>query len=378
LRFPSLYVLSPILLGALIGCAGPSTPLGSIWAFRPGQVSQIAESQEEAPSPTIGAPGVRILFKPARQVLHGPKPFIVHIEDARGIPAKPRVQVRYDGIDVTTSFLRQASWLPGRTSTQAELRIPVIRLSPQFDHHIEIRYFNKAGRPSISRYAPPVCRIFDSRKVRHTDDFNPEPSLLATIDQLSQSARVNPALVTGLIAQESSFNPRSVSWAKAIGLTQVTPIAENELVDKNERFSRWPSYRGLKSMPASLVKLWVLSGKINETNDWRLDKSLSVEGGVAYLRLLEDRWVASELASHFNDTERTKLALASYNSGYARVQSAVKAYGKNWLNAPGLTEARRYVNRIFSYCDFFSQEDSELLSDGHGRGGLENEHENKT
>jgi soluble lytic murein transglycosylase-like protein len=62
------------------------------------------------------------------------------------------------------------------------------------------------------------------------------------------------------------------------------------------------------------------------------------------------------MKARFDEAERTKLLLASYNSGYARVLTALRTYGKNWITSPELHEARRYVNRISSYCDYFSQD----------------------
>jgi hypothetical protein len=361
-----------------VGCAGPATPLGSIWATQVSEVRRDA-TPDEPETPTEGPPGVKIEFRPARQILHGPKPFIIHIEDLAGIDREPRLEIRYDGIDVTPSFMRQSEFLPSTSHTHLDLKIPVVRLSPAFDHRIEVSYFNSSGQVAVANYQAPVCRVFDYRSVKHTDDFDPDPSLLESIDKLATEAQINPALITGLIAQESSFNSHTVSWAKAIGLTQVTPIAENELVDLSSeyhaQFQNWPRYKGLDQLPASLVKMFVLTGKINENNDWRLDKKLSVQGGLAYLRLLEKHWGTAELKGRYDEVERTKLILASYNSGSARVQVALRNYGKNWLNAPELREARRYVERIFSYCDFFSQEIPRELEDQLTNNGSDYENE---
>jgi hypothetical protein len=376
--FTSPLLLLPALVAGLTlsGCAGPATPLGSVWASRPDEAARLIAS-DEPQSPTVGAEGVKIEFHPARQVLHGPKPFIVHIEDPNGIGAEPRIQVRYDGVDVTTSFLRQATFYRSRSSNEIDLKIPVVRLSPEEDHRIEVRYYNAIGQVSSSQYRPPVCRVFDLRTVRHTDEFDPAPDLLATIEKLAEEAQVNPALVAGLIAQESGFNPRTVSWAKAMGLTQVTPIAESELVSTDEYYERWPRYEGVDHLPASLIKMLVLTGRINERNDWRLDRKLSVQGGLAYLHLLEEKWSTPDMKARFDETERTKLLLASYNSGYTRVLTALRTYGKNWITSPELHEARRYVNRISSYCDYFSQDpkdiNDQLTKMGIGDNGYENQ-----
>lgn len=333
-------------------------------------------SVPDAPSETTGVPGVKIDFKPTRQVLHGPKPLVVRIEDPSGIPENPRFQVRYDGIDVTTTFMEQARKLSMSGEREMFIRIPVVRLSPHVDHRIEVRYFNAKGKPSSAFYKPPVCRAFDFKQVRHTDAFNPDNSLLSIIESLSEKAEINPALMTALIAQESSFNPRTVSWAKAMGLTQMTPIAEDEVADQIPDYDKWPRYKSIGRLPASVIKMMVLSGRINEKNDWTLDKELSIRGGLAYLAFLEKLWSSPSMVARFDDIERTKLVLASYNSGRVRVLSALHHYGKNWLKAPELREARLYVNRIFSFCDFFSQDQMQDPTDKMTQ--LEVEDEGKT
>jgi soluble lytic murein transglycosylase-like protein len=167
-----------------------------------------------------------------------------------------------------------------------------------------------------------------------------------------------------LIAQESSFNPRTVSWAKAMGLTQVTPIAEDEVSSQIPDYDSWPKYKGgTGRLPASVIKMMVLSGRINDKNDWKLDRELSIRGGLAYLSFLQKLWSTPAMMARFDDIERTKLVLASYNSGRVRVLSAVHRYGKAWLRAPQLREARLYVNRIFSFCDSFSQEQKQDPTD---------------
>jgi hypothetical protein len=349
--------LSLAVTGAVFtGCAGPSTPLGAVWAFHPSQVNRSLASVPDAPTQTEGVAGVHIDFNPTRQVLHGPKPLVVRIEDLNGIPEDPKLQVRYDGLDVTTTFLSQAKKLSKSGERELFIRIPVVRLSPHTDHKIEVRYYNASGRPSWAFYKAPVCRAFDYKQVKHTDSFTPTDSLLSIIDRLSQEAEMNPALTTALIAQESSFNPRTVSWAKAMGLTQMTPIAEDEISDQFDDYQKWPHYKGVETIPASVLKMMVMSGRINARNDWRLDQELSVKGGLAYLKMLQDRWSSPAMKARFDEEERTRLILASYNSGSARVMSALGRYGKNWIKAPELHEARLYVNRIFSFCDFFSQD----------------------
>ena len=252
--------------------------------------------------------------------------------------------------------MEQARKLSMSGEREMFIRVPVVRLSPHVDHRIEVRYYNSKGKPSWAYYKPPVCRAFDFKQVRHTDAFNPDNSLLSIIATLSEKAEINPALMTALIAQESSFNPRTVSWAKAMGLTQMTPIAEDEVADQIADYDKWPHYKKIGGLSASVIKMMVLSGGINEKNDWKLNNELSIRGGLAYLLFLQKLWSTPQMMARFDEVERTKLVLASYNSGRVRVLSALRKYGKDWLKSPELREARLYVNRIFSYCDFFSQD----------------------
>jgi hypothetical protein len=356
------------------GCAGPSTPLGGIWAVHPNQVDRTLASVPDAPTETSGVEGVKIDFKPTRQVLHGPKPLIVRVQDPNGIPENPRFKIRYDGYDVTTTFMEQARRLPMSGEREIFVRIPVVRLSPHTEHKIQVLYYNAAGKPSWAYFQPPVCRAFDFKPVRHTDSFNPDNTLLNSIEALSEKAEINPALMTALIAQESSFNPRTVSWAKAIGLTQMTPIAEDEVSDQIPDFDKWPHYKKIERLPASVVKMMVLSGRINDKNDWKLDRELSIRGGLAYLRFLQKLWSTPAMMARFDEVERTKLVLASYNSGRVRVLMALHKYGKNWMQAPELREARLYVNRIFSFCDFFSQDQMQDPTDQMTQMGIPGEY----
>ncbi len=56
------------------------------------------------------------------------------------------------------------------------------------------------------------------------------------IDQASKKHGVDPALAVALISVESNFNPKEVSHAGAVGLTQVMPF--------RQRLERWQVSRG--------------------------------------------------------------------------------------------------------------------------------------
>jgi soluble lytic murein transglycosylase-like protein len=116
----------------------------------------------------------------------------------------------------------------------------------------------------------------------------------AEIDAAAASNGIDPALLKGLVSQESGFDPNARSGAGALGLTQL--------------------------MPGTAAGLGV-------TNP--LDPVQSLQGGAKYLRQQLDRFGGDE-----------KLALAAYNAG----PGAVQKYG----GVPPYTETQNYVTSVLS------------------------------
>ena len=116
----------------------------------------------------------------------------------------------------------------------------------------------------------------------------------AEIDAAAASNGIDPALLKGLVSQESGFDPNARSGAGALGLTQL--------------------------MPGTAAGLGV-------TNP--LDPAQSLQGGAKYLRQQLDRFGGDE-----------KLALAAYNAG----PGAVQKYG----GVPPYAETQNYVTSVMS------------------------------
>ena len=116
----------------------------------------------------------------------------------------------------------------------------------------------------------------------------------AEIDAAAASNGIDPALLTGLVSQESGFDPNARSGAGALGLTQL--------------------------MPGTAAGLGV-------TNP--LDPVQSLQGGAKYLRQQLDRFGGDE-----------KLALAAYNAG----PGAVARFG----GVPPYSETQNYVTSVLS------------------------------
>ena len=116
----------------------------------------------------------------------------------------------------------------------------------------------------------------------------------AEIDAAAASNGIDPALLKGLVSQESGFDPSARSGAGALGLTQL--------------------------MPGTAASLGV-------TNP--LDPVQSLQGGARYLRQQLDRFGGDE-----------RLALAAYNAG----PGAVARYG----GVPPYSETQNYVNSVMA------------------------------
>jgi soluble lytic murein transglycosylase-like protein len=116
----------------------------------------------------------------------------------------------------------------------------------------------------------------------------------AQINAAAASNGIDPALLKGLVSQESGFNPNARSGAGAVGLTQL--------------------------MPGTAASLGV-------TNP--LDPTQSLQGGAKYLREQLDRFGGDE-----------QLALAAYNAG----PGAVQKYG----GVPPYAETQNYVTSVMS------------------------------
>jgi soluble lytic murein transglycosylase-like protein len=121
----------------------------------------------------------------------------------------------------------------------------------------------------------------------------------ALVTAAAQKYGIDPAILHGLIQQESGFNPSSTSSAGALGLTQL--------------------------MPGTASSLGV-------TNP--LDPAQSIDGGAHYLR--------EQLDTFGGDVTK---ALAAYNAG----PGAVQRYG----GVPPYAETQNYVQKVLGYANAY-------------------------
>jgi soluble lytic murein transglycosylase-like protein len=130
----------------------------------------------------------------------------------------------------------------------------------------------------------------------------------AAIAQAAARNGIEPALLHGLIQQESGFDPNARSSSGALGLTQL--------------------------MPGTASSLGVSDP---------LDPLQSIEGGARYL---------GEMLARFGGN--TADALAAYNAG----PGAVSQYG----GVPPYPETQDYVNKVLGYAAAYSQSSAPTAS----------------
>lgn len=123
----------------------------------------------------------------------------------------------------------------------------------------------------------------------------------AQITQAASRYGIDPALLHGLIQQESGFDPNAHSSSGALGLTQLMPGTASSMGISNP-----------------------------------LDPLQSIEGGARYL---------SEMLSRFGGN--TADALAAYNAG----PGAVSRYG----GVPPYAETQDYVSKVMGYANTYRQ-----------------------
>jgi soluble lytic murein transglycosylase-like protein len=121
------------------------------------------------------------------------------------------------------------------------------------------------------------------------------------VDQAAERNGLDPAVLHGLIQQESGFDSSATSSAGASGLTQLMPGTASSL------------------------------GVANPTNP-----AESIEGGARYL---------GQLMSRFGGN--TEDALAAYNAG----PGAVQEYG----GVPPYSETQSYVSKVLGYAEAYRQ-----------------------
>ena len=340
----SIFGLS--LMCLLFGCAGPTSPFGGL-NFLTGDGLFFSSTSDDKSED--------VLLNPSRQMLHKTTPLKVEYTATSTLSEETKIHVTYNNKNVTRSFQKYAT-LKYKSGQQITYIYPKLRLKPDRRHQIDIYVKENEKTLSHTKYLPPECSVETPRAIASIEPFKPEKNYLNAINSSARENQMNPSLLAGLIAQESGFESDLVSHSKAVGLTQVTPLADAELKKLRPEWSRDGRIDTLN--PDEIEEL-IRQKKISSRHDWRLNPFLAIEGGALYLNYLRDYWMNTEskalLQSH-PSIRYSEVILASYNSGASRVKSKIQKNGIHWLEDNDLKEAFKYVNSVESYCFHFSEE----------------------
>lgn len=170
----------------------------------------------------------------------------------------------------------------------------------------------------------PDIAIFTIAKANSWDDMDLRFPLRHTgqIDEIARQQQLNPALILGLIRQESAFDEQADSPAGAKGLMQVMPSTAKHLAD-----SLHEDWRGEFSL---------------------FNPQLNLRYGSMYYK---------QLLQQFNGNH--VLAAAAYNAGPNRVKrwlpESAALPGDIWLESIPYKETRSYVSSVLFYTLVYQQ-----------------------
>ncbi len=135
----------------------------------------------------------------------------------------------------------------------------------------------------------------------------------AELERAARRQKLDPLVLAGLIRQESEFNPRAVSSARAYGLTQVLPSTGRQLARR----------LGIRRFTTSML----------------YQPEVNLRLGTFYMRLQLDRWNG--------ELEKT---LAAYNAGPRRVAEWSTWYEfrepAEFVETVPFTQTREYIQAV--------------------------------
>jgi len=306
--------------------------------------------------PNLTESKIKVTTQPERKIFHSNFDLKIKVSNPYGFKPNFKYQIVYNG-HILNRWWKQELIELNKTHTEATITFKNISLLPGLRNDIKFLYYESDSSPPIVyEFGGPECRIDRFHEIAETTPFSLKESFIEILESTSKKQKINPTLLAALVAQESSFNAKALSINKALGLTQVTPLADIDIRLQKPEWSSYPEYHKLSYLD---LKYKVYKGVINAKNDWRLDKTKSVEGGAVYLNQLLSYWSADYnqnfLKDHFKTVPMTDIILASYNSGPTRVKRNIKKYNKEWIWSNELKEARKYVMNIKSYCYKFKR-----------------------
>ena len=148
------------------------------------------------------------------------------------------------------------------------------------------------------------------------------PKFLPIVNKYAQATGVDPALIFGIIYQESRFNPNAVSQAEAYGMMQLVP--------KSGGLAAFRKARGESAQP---------------TKEYLMDPESNIELGATYLSiLLYDYWTKNV----GNIPAREYCAISGYNTGPGNVAKAFVGSTHKLAEAQEKANAMR-PDELFDY-----------------------------
>lgn len=347
-----MKLFSILILACLLGsCAGPTNPFGAEVLIS--DTFKIDDKKFHSHNE------ITMSSTPDRQYYNSAYDLKISIKDPNFDINTFKYDVVYNNKKLNRWFKSEEIIFPKNKQGSIDIHFKNLSILPGNINKIAFIYYPSGTRePVIHKLRVPECSKEYQNKQMNISPFKVNRDMAKDISSISKEYDYNSSLIAALIAQESSFNPKAISFAKALGLTQITPIAHEEI---SKIKKEWEIYPKFKKLPFLNLKTKVITKIINKNNDWRLDNKKSIEGGVLYLNYLNSYWTTPEkkelLKAIFKeDIPVTDIMLASYNSGAFRVKKSLKRNKKDWLFDRSLNEARKYVMNIKSYCYAFNQE----------------------
>ncbi|MEX0798993.1 MAG: transglycosylase SLT domain-containing protein, partial [Bacteriovoracaceae bacterium] len=295
-----------------LSCAGPNSPFGA-----PALTGVSVNPEFKTRISSSSKPSAKITSFPGSQLYHSPFDLVLQVHDEKNIPRNFHYEILYNGKKIERWWSNEKIVFDPANPKLANIIFERLSLLPGRANKISFLYYrDKNSAPITYDFNPPRCPFRDGREIANINPFKSEEVSLSKIEEVALKAKINPSLLAALVAQESSFNPLAISWAKALGLTQVTSLASKEILALRPH---WQYDKSVEKLNYIQLKTRILSNKLTKAHDWRLDQAKSLEGGSIYLNLLRRYWQkehsAQALAGNFPaETPLTDILLASYNS----------------------------------------------------------------
>lgn len=336
----------------LCSCAGPTSPFGAVHKLTPvekirSDISLIALESDK---------NFTVDFYPKQQFYHKNDTLRIDIKGKLKVPDIKNLRLVYNSTDLTELLLKNSVQKVYPNEKWIRIEFDSLKLSAKQFHQISFLYFDDLRHYSYN-YGEPSCSIYKQQPAKGLHGFSTPAEYLGLVNLSGREEKINSSLIAGLVAMESAFNPAAVSSSKAIGLTQITDIAVQQI---DKKTSQWPR-RDLSSVSYSQLKEQITAGELTHEVDWRLEPGLSLKGGASYLKYIISFWNLKDNkqllldAGITTEEQKTDIVLASYNSGPERIKKYILKSNKSWLSDPELKNVRYYISMIYSYCNEFSE-----------------------